>query len=193
MTSNSGSGAPTTGELLHSNEQAAAVAAAAALSRAAPADPVIPATSSEAVARLAEIKADPKWRDQYLAGSAIHAKEMRDLQAVIDADKGRADPQTEMAIAGVLFDGIQPSGHLAKVGTATMLREAGINDTGVIRQVLAGESVTQQERDVAATTKARLMKDEDFTAKYLAGDSEAKRTMTLLNIIVSSSIKSAAA
>ncbi|UFW92102.1 hypothetical protein BjapCC829_48515 (plasmid) [Bradyrhizobium barranii] len=44
------------------------------------------------------------------------------------------------------------------------------------------------EQNAAATaTKARLMKDQDFTARYMAGDGEAKRTMTLLNVIIWSS------
>lgn len=189
MPDNAGFGTPTLGEML-ANHTAMAAAPAP---KEVPPDPVIPATAAEAKARLAAVKADPKWVDEYLSGSSRHAKEMRELRAVIDADQTAVDPQTEMAIAGKLFDGIQPSGHLARVGTAEMLRAAGVGDEAVIRQVLTGQAVTQQEHAAATETKARLMKDKAFVEKYMTGDDEAKRTMTLLNIVASSQIKRDAA
>lgn len=190
MPDNSGSGRPSLGEMLAANTAAATAASAAAVSTAVPANPVIPTTATEAATRLAEIKADPKWRTEYLGGSVRHAKEMRDLQAVVNADKSR-DPQAEMAVNGILYDGIQPSGHLAKVGTAEMLRAVGADDA-VVRQVLAGEPVSASEHAAASAARARLMKDHDFTAKYLAGDGESRRALTMLNIVISSPIKAVA-
>jgi hypothetical protein len=189
MTSNAGSGAATLGEMLFANEQAARAAAAEATSKPAAVAPVIPATPSEAAARLKAAALDPKWLEEYFGGSVIHANEMRDLKAVIGKD---ADPQTEMAIAGQLYDGIQPAGHLAKVGTAEMLRAVGADD-GVVRQVLTGQSVSQQEFDAAQATKARLMKDNDFISKYNSGDGESRRTLTLLNVVLTSPVKKDAA
>lgn len=190
MPSNDGFGTATLGEMIFANSQAASAAAAAAVSKEAPAAPIIPAAANEAAARLSDLKADPKWRDQYLKGSSTHAKEMRDLQAVVDKEQ---NTQVDMAIAGKLYDGIQPGGHLAAVGTAEMLREAGIGDAAVIRQVLAGEEVTPQEHAAATETKERLMKDQDFVKKYMTGDGDAKRQMTLLNVVLSSPVKTGAA
>ncbi|TQF28784.1 hypothetical protein [Bradyrhizobium sp. UNPA324] len=191
MSSNDGSGAPTTGEMLFANDQAALAAASVAVSKPAAPDLVIPTLPSDAAARLNELRGDPTWLNEYFGGSVRHAKEMRDLRAVID--KG-GNPEVDRAIAGVLDDApIQTSKRMTMIGTAAMLREGGISDTGVIRQVLAGDSVTPQEHAAASETKARLMNDQAFVARYTAGDGEAKRQMTLLNVIISSSIKVAAA
>lgn len=189
MPSNDGSGTPTTGELLFANQQAAAAAASAAISQpaAARAAPVIPSAPGDAAARLNELKADPAWRDELLDGSVSHLKEMRDLQAVI----GRGgNPEVDKAIAGLLDAApFQTTKRMTMIGTAEHLRESGIGDANVIRQVLAGDPVSPEEHAVATETRARLMRDSDFVARYTAGDGEAKRQMTLLNIVVSSPIK----
>jgi hypothetical protein len=185
MPDNAGSGTPTLGEMIVANEQAARAAAAEASSKTAPVAPVIPTTAAEAAARLKAATSDPKWLEEYFGGSSIHANEMRGLKAVIGKD---ADPQTEMAIAGVLYDGVQPAGHLAKVGTAEMLRAIGADD-GVVRQVLSRQAVSKEEYAAATATKARLMNDHAFVDKYTGGDGEARRAMTLINCILSSPVK----
>lgn len=191
MPDNSGNGTPTLGEMLHANDQAARAAASAAISQPAPGrtEPVIPSASSEAAARLSELKATPEWRDELLRGSPSHLKEMRDLQAVIAKGGGDVD----QAIAGVPDVGpFQTSKTKTMMATAKHLREAGIGDPGVIRQVLAGDAVSPQEHAAATEAKARLMRDSDFVKRYTAGDGEAKRQMTLLNIVISSPKRSAA-
>lgn len=193
MSDNSGSGSASLGEMLHANDQAAAAAASAAISQPAAARvvPVIPSAPGDAAARLNELKADPKWRDEYLGGSPSHAKEMRDLQAVISRG---GNPEVDKAIAGVLDAApFQTSKRMTMIGTAEHLRDSGIGDANVIRQVLAGDPVTPEEHAAATETKARLMNDQDFVKRYTAGDGEAKRQMTLLNIVVSSPIKRTAA
>ncbi|MEH2485422.1 hypothetical protein [Bradyrhizobium sp. AZCC 2230] len=192
MPDNSGTGGATLGEMLHSGDHAAAAAAAAAISQPAAARvaPVIPSEASAAAARLNELKSTPEWRDQLLDGSPSHLKEMRDLQAVISRG---ANPEVDKAIAGVLDAApFQTTKRMTMIGTAEHLRASGIGDTGVIRQVLAGEPVTPEEHATATETKARLMNDQDFVKRYTAGDGEAKRQMTLLNIVISSPKKSAA-
>lgn len=190
MPDNSGFGTATLGEMMAANSATAHAAASAAIM--APPEyepPAIPATADEAATRLAAVQADPKWRDEYLSGSKAHAKELRDLQAAADRERST---QSEMAVAGELYPGIQPSGHLARVGTAAMLRESGIGDDNVIRQVLTGQPVSAEEHAAAVEAKARLMRDSDFVAKYTAGDGEAKRQMRLINIVLSSPIKKVA-
>lgn len=193
MPDNSGTGGATLGEMLHSGDQAAAAAASAAISQpaAARATPVIPSAPGDAAARLNDLKADPAWRDELLNGSASHLKEMRDLQAIISRG---GNPEVDKAIAGVLDAApFQTTKRMTMIGTAEHLREVGIGDANVIRQVLAGDSVTPEEHAAASETKARLMRDNDFVTRYTAGDGEAKRQMTLLNIVVSSPVKRTAA
>src|SRR5258705_8089693 len=176
MTANSGSGAPTLGEMVSSHSQPAPPAPVAP-----PPAPVIPATASEATARLNELKGSAEWREQYLSGSPRHAKEMRDLQEAID--KG-ANPRVDRAIAGIMDDApFQAAGHLAMIGTAEMLRDAGIGDD-VIRQTLSNQEITQAERDAVARWKADKMRDSEWVKKYLAGEGEHKRAMMLANIVL---------
>lgn len=180
MPSNDGSGSATVGEMLAAQQEAANATAAAALAKEVPPDLVIPTDVGEAEARLSAVKADPKWRDEYLAGSPRHAKELRELQAAVDKAK---NTRVEMAVSGQLFDGIQPSGHLAAVGGAQYLKGIGLGEAEV-RQGITGAPVTPDEHAAAVATKTRLLEDPDFVAKYMSGDAEARRTVTRLNIIV---------
>jgi hypothetical protein len=174
--------------MLASNDAAAKVATAAVISKPAPTyTPATVSTPADASARLEQLKNDPAWRDDFLAGRAEHKAEFRSLTKMI-----ASGDDFDKAIAGVLYDGIQPSGHLANVGTAEMLRSLGADD-GVIRQVLAGQPVSKEERASAAATKDRLLKDSTFVDKYTAGNEEARRQVTLLNVILSSPIKQSAA
>lgn len=179
MPSNDGSGSATVGEMLFAHSQAASAAAVAAVEP--PAEPIIPTGADEAAARLSAVKADPKWRDEYLAGNPRHARELRDLQAAVDKAK---NTRVEMAVAGQLYDGIQPSGHLAAVGGAQYLKSMGLGEAEV-RQGITGAPVTPEEHEAAVATKTRLLEDPDFVSKYMSGDAEARRTVTRLNIIVS--------
>ncbi|MET4149911.1 hypothetical protein [Bradyrhizobium sp. RT7b] len=185
MADNSGSGSPSLGEMIAANHEAANAAAAAAVSKEVSPDPIIPTSANEAAARLSAVKADPKWRDEYLAGNPRHARELRDLQAAVDKEK---NTRVEMAVAGQLFDGIQPSGHLAAVGGAQYLRNLGLADAE-IRQGITGSPVSSEEHAAAVAAKSRLMEDPDVVAKYMSGDAEVRRTFTRLNMIITSGKK----
>ncbi len=180
MPSNDGSGSATVGELLFAQHEAANAAAVAAIAKDAPPELVIPTDVGEAEARLSAVKADPKWRDEYLAGNQRHAKELRELQAAVDKAK---NTRVDMAVTGQLYDGIQPSGHLAAVGGAQYLKSMGLGEAEV-RQGITGAPVSAEEHAAAVATKTRLLENPDFVAKYMGGDAEAKRTMTRLNILV---------
>ncbi|EIG56080.1 hypothetical protein [Bradyrhizobium sp. WSM1253] len=142
-------------------------------------------TPDEAVAKLADLRSNKDWTDNFLKGNGPQVAEFRSLSEIAI----KSGDRIEKAIAGVLDDSpVQESGHIQNIGAAAWLREAGV-ETGVIRQVLTGDEVTPQEHAAATATKARLLKDQDFTKRYMASDGEAVRQMTLLNVIVSSKVK----
>ena len=142
-------------------------------------------TPDQAVAKLAELRGNKTWTDKFLAGNGPELTEYRNLSEIAIKSGDKIDK----AISGTLEAGpFQDSNHLQNIGTAAMLREAGM-DNDVIRQVLSGGPVTQQEFDAAAKIKANLMKTPAFVKQYLAGEADAIQRMTLLQIITSSEIK----
>lgn len=153
---------------------------------APPSPPPAPApTPDEAAAKLAELRGSQDWTAKFLAGNGPELAEYRKLSEIA---LNSGDKITK-AMAGMLDDApFQDSAHMLNIGTASMLREAGMGND-VIRQVLSGGTVTQQERDAATQVKAKLMGNADFSKRYLAGDAEAKQQMTLLNIVLSSSVQ----
>jgi hypothetical protein len=58
----------------------------------------------------------------------------------------------------------------------------------VITQLKNGQPVTKQEYDMAKQTKARLMSDKAWCARYLDGGRAERQQMSLISIILSSQI-----
>jgi hypothetical protein len=156
---------------------------------APPPAPVIPNTAGEATARLNELKADPAWRDEFLAGGSRQAREMASLLEVID--KGE-NPRVDRAMAGVMADQpFQEQGHLAMIGATDMLRSAGIRDD-VIREFLTGQGIPAEEQKLAAERKAERLRDHDWTRKFLEGNGEQRKEMLLIDLILNAPTKAAA-
>ncbi len=154
----------------------------------APKDPKTPA---EAAARLDELRAIDGWTKLYLAGSGPHVAQfnkLHELASSKDADN------IDAAIAGTPSDGIfLDKDHRDNVQTAVLLRDAGVDDPAVLRQVLSNAPVSQAERDAAQSMKSRLMKDHNFQTRYLSGDGDAVRQMALLNVVLTREVKTEAA
>jgi hypothetical protein len=151
--------------------------------------PAPPANAAEAATRLNELTADTAWRDRYLAGGLTEAREIHALQEMLNKSD---NPDVDRAIAGLLDDSpIQRSGHLQMIGVAGWLRDNGVRDE-VIRQTLTGQEVTQAEHDAVARLKAERMSDHAWTKEFLAGNGQHKRDMTLMNIVLTSPIKTGA-
>jgi hypothetical protein len=149
------------------------------------APPALPPTPDQAEAKLTELRGNKEWVTKFLAGNGPEVAEYGKLSEIA---LGKGDEaKVALAMAGQYLP-VNDSEHITRMGTASMLREAGIADD-VIRQALSGSPVTQQERDAAEKLKAKLMRNADFSKKYLAGDAEAKEQMTLLQIITSSDVK----
>ncbi|RXG86496.1 hypothetical protein [Bradyrhizobium zhanjiangense] len=143
--------------------------------------------------RLAELKADTKWRDAFVSGNGPQVSEFRRLselaakatdRTINDAIAGKAPSMDQIFIDPQMRDATQ---------TIEALRGMGIHEESVARSVLDGSAVSADERHQASIAKDRLMKDVDWTKKYLAGDGEARRQMGLLNVILTRSVKESAA
>jgi hypothetical protein len=146
-----------------------------------------PKTPAQAAARLDELRAIDGWAKLYLAGSGPHVAEfnrLHELASSKDADN------IDAAIAGTPADGIfLDKGHRDNVQTAVLLRDAGVDDPAVLRQVLSNAPVSAAERDAAQSMKSRLMKDHNFQTRYLSGDGDAVRQMALLNVVLTREVK----
>lgn len=144
-----------------------------------------PTNAVEASARLDGLKSDTAWRDRFLAGDGPAVKEFGELHELI----AKADP-VEMAIAGIVPGGDMPdSTSKLLVETATWLRDIGVS-TDVARQTLSAHEVTQQEFEAVEAWKNQKMRSPEFTQRFLSGEPEEVKQMTLANIVLSSTIKS---
>ncbi|WLA53194.1 hypothetical protein [Bradyrhizobium diazoefficiens] len=147
-----------------------------------PEAPALPSTPAEAATRLDQLKADPKWTSSFLSGSPTQLQEFRDLHGII----AKGD-HVDMAMSGLMPE--QPSsGHREMAGTAAMLRELGIDDR-IIKETLIGHMVTKPEYEATERWKKDAMSNPEFVKLYTGGDNEARRKMTLANIILTGGIK----
>jgi hypothetical protein len=148
------------------------------------------ANAAEPSTRLNELKADTAWRDRYLAGGLVEARQINELH---EAMRNGDNPDVDRAMAGILDDGpIQRSEHMQMIAVAQWMKEKGLRDE-VIREALAGKGVTQQKRDAVERLKADRMRDHAWTKEFMAGNGQHVRDMTLMNIVLTSSIKKDAA
>jgi hypothetical protein len=145
-----------------------------------------PANAAEATARLETLKNSADYTTKLLAGDPYAAKEFGDLHVMIDAGD-----KVESALAGTLPD-VPDSGHRLMAEAATWLRGLGVSDD-VVRQTLANHEVTQLEFNAVEAWKNQHMKSSEFSARYLAGEPDEVKLMTLANVVLSSNIKKAEA
>jgi hypothetical protein len=69
-----------------------------------------------------------------------------------------------------------------------MWRSHGVGED-ILAQVREGKPVSAREYELAEHKRTSLMSDKGFVQKYLDGDSESRRTMALISIILGSKIK----
>jgi hypothetical protein len=141
-------------------------------------------SADEATARLATLTADDAWRDRFLESGAAEVKEFHELNKIIV----KGDP-VEAAMAGILDNPDIPSSQ-SKVlaGTVDMLRAVGIADP-IVRDFIEGQGVTAAEMKLVEGWKQRQMADSSFVERYLSGDAEARRLMTIANSVIATGIK----
>jgi hypothetical protein len=96
----------------------------------------------------------------------------------------------DKAMNGGALDGeMQTSEYVEMRGAAAMFSELGIRSE-IIKDVLAGtHKVTKEEYQATERWKADRLRDAAWTAKYMSGDREEQRRMTLANIILTGGIR----
>lgn len=149
-------------------------------------------TPDQAAAKIADLKGNEDFVTKYLAGSGPQVAEMRELIKVAQSSNrgkiaddvlgGKQSPES-------IF--LDPQRRDAEQ-TVEVLRGLGIHEESVARSVLTDSAVSVAERQQAAAAKDRLMKDQDFVKKFLAGDGDARRQMGLLNVILTRGVKASA-
>lgn len=131
-------------------------------------DTAPPADVQAAVGRRGELMADAEWRSRYLAGGAAERAEMAQLNTTI---VGPA------VVTGPVVD---PS-------EVEHVRAMGVEDERIVAQI--GQPVSRFEFDAVTRWKRSHLQDPTFRAKLMSGDWEARRKMTICNIILSSPVK----
>jgi hypothetical protein len=165
----------------------------------------VPLTHEQADAKLAEMTAayngpgdDP--RSKLHAAYADNAKRgkleagdlatKREFDELIRGAAVPADP-VEAALSGKLPD-IPTSEQLEDSRTAGMLRGLGLSDDAV-REFISGQPTTQEVQDAAKAWKKQHLGDTEWKQKWLSGDAQAIKEMTLCSIILTQAIKGKAA
>jgi hypothetical protein len=134
------------------------------------------AARAHATAEIARLKSDPAFAQRLLRGEGdalnIVAQLSRTLnsptQVVIGGEPNPAEIQQRLN-AWTDFADLTPE---------------------VTEQLKNGQPVTKQEYDMARQTKARLMSDKAWCARYLDGGRVERQQMSLVSIILSSQMRS---
>jgi hypothetical protein len=156
------------------------------------ADAIAAMSPADADAKLTELQSSKAWCDAFLKNSGAEVKTFKAL-----VEKRGPDFRLDQIAAGNtvplpdidVHTGDQLTLH-NQVRAADSLRAQGV-EPAVIKQLLKGEPVSQAEFDAAAKAKADLLGNKEFVTKWLSGDREAVRQMTLLSIILVSGKKAA--
>ena len=127
-------------------------------------------TPETASVRIAELKADPKFKERYLAGEAKAQEEFKRLHSI--AAKGADNP-----------DGIHRSMQLD-----TLKKHASLPNV-CWEQVAQNGPVYPHEREEALQAKERCMRDRAWVTRYLDGSREEVSLMTRISLILSSPVK----
>lgn len=164
-----------------------------------------PLTHEQADAKLAEMTAayrgpgeDPKsklhaayaddTKRQKLEAGDLATK--REFDELIKAVTVPADP-VEAALSGKLSN-FPTSEELQLSRSASMLRGLGLSDDAV-REAISDSTTSQEIHDAAKAWKAQHLSDQDWVKRWLNGDAEAIKEMTLCGILLTQPIKGKAA
>jgi hypothetical protein len=140
--------------------------------------PSDPQTIAEAAsARLAELKSNPEWCAKYLEGSTAEREEMAKLTAAVAA----AVPVMDTSAADTAMHEQEASAAI------TYLTASGGVSEAVAKQINdPNRKVSRTEFLAAKQWKNSRLADAAWRDRYLKGDVEAVRQMTLASVILSS-------
>jgi hypothetical protein len=145
-----------------------------------------PSTPAEASARLRQLTADPKWRDNFLAGTVAMRQEFAALTELAASGDGTPDLGIETVSS------LEDSYALPREGYAALfdgLRANGLppDAEAYMRDLDAGRTThrpTAGDGLAAQAALNRLTKDPAFGKRYLDGELEATNVVNVLNRII---------
>jgi hypothetical protein len=141
-------------------------------------------TPAQAAARLAQLQADPKWVDRFLAGGGQQQREFAQLSelagdaapdGLIEVVDGITNPSAlSRAAYSALMDGLRDQGLPDRAETFLRASDAGLTD------------YTPTQGDGIAFKQAldRLLRDPAVRQKYLDGDIEVTAKVNNMNRVV---------
>jgi hypothetical protein len=135
--------------------------------------PVAPTTADQARATLEQRKADPEFVKRYLSGDHVARAEMKALHETMCAQ-----PAGTVNVGGISLQA-QLNDQADNLAVTSDVSAA------VIEEVRSGRPATVEEYRLALGKKHALFNDPGWRARYFAGDHEAGRQKTLLDIILS--------
>jgi hypothetical protein len=160
-------------------ETAANAAAAAAALAAATPKPAM--TREKAKAELDRLKNDADFRGKLLSGDAAAKAQWADL--IKNSSQAPDAAADEAARTKGLTSDI------------ALLQSAGIDLGGPVGQdlvaILGGQEISIETRRAAEVKRSALKKDQFFVERWLKGDSEARKAMTVLNVLLTAKVKAA--
>ena len=139
--------------------------------------PIESMTAEQATARLAAVKADPKWRDAFLKGDGKATGEHAALVRVIFADGG--DPKIQA----------QAETFRQRESLVNYYRSRAAIPDAVADMVMNDTPVTAVEAERAEQEWQRLKADPAWVTKLMSGDREARTQKTLIDIIKARPVK----
>ena len=153
----------------------------------APPTPPTATTPQEAIARLRQLTADPKWREHLLTtGNATVRREFNELTALAAAGDEQIAPEVE------IVDAVSDPHAVSKANYAALIdavREQGLPDKSedYIKSIDSGERndrPTTGDKYACEAALQRLLRDPAFRANVLRGDTAANNLMnTLVRVI----------
>jgi hypothetical protein len=144
------------------------------------------ADSGASRAKLAELSADPAWRDAFFRGDVEARRTFSELNASIAAGSTVSDVLAGADASGAEYTMLAPGQLSARVTALEIqhLKSLGLNEA-TVRQIFEGGPVSAQEVAMATQVKAMRLSDSAFVQRFMSNEFSAKREMLLLNSIIS--------
>jgi hypothetical protein len=127
-------------------------------------------TPETATARIAELKADPKFTERYLNNEMSAQEEFKKLHEIVG--KGAANDS-----------------GMHRASQLDALKKHADLDPKCWAQVEQNGAVWAHEREEALRMKERCMRDRSWVSKYLDGSREEVSLMTRISLILASPVK----
>ena len=156
----------------------------------------MPRTAGQEAQDVADLQANGVKIEKFAAD--VQAKKVADMPQAVEFDRTAGNylrkdgtpmkPGDYPATVPIKFHDGSITSPEAVAGTTQNLMALGISPEA-IDQASNGTPVTALERFYTQSWKDGVMKDKDFVSKYLAGEPDAMKRMTLADIVLSCPVK----